>query len=98
PHPVRQLRDDNGAGVTAVLFRLQPRDDLCVAVLLCRLADDVRVEQPAHNLRRLAGERRRGGTSSGLTGHSLITASQLSRPPRRRKMMASSSASKRASK
>src|SRR5262245_32604631 len=46
----------------------------------CRLADDVRIEQPIHNFRRFAGARRRGGTSSGLTGHSFMTVSQLSLP------------------
>src|SRR5437016_4774792 len=87
-----------GARVAPVLLGFEPSDDSGVAVLLRRLADDVRVEQPAHSLRRLAGVRRRGGTSSGLIGHAFRTASQLSRPARRRKTMASSSASKCASK
>src|SRR5688572_22478591 len=97
-HPVRQLRDDDRARVAAILLRLEPRNHLRLALLLRRLADDVGVEQPAHNFRRLASPRRLGGTSSGLTGHSFITESQLSRPPRRRNTIASSSASKCASK
>src|SRR4030095_5553503 len=97
-NPVRQLCDDYRARVAAFLFCLQPSDDLRVAMLLCRLADDVRVEQPVHNFRRFAGARRRGGTSSGLTGHSFMTVSQLSWPPSLRKTMASSSGSQRASK
>src|SRR5262249_32209560 len=98
PDPVRQLRDHDRARVTVVLFLLDPRDDTRVAASFGRLADDVGIEQPAHSLRRRAVSRRRGGTSSMLTGHSLSTASQSSLPARRRKTIASSSASKRASK
>src|ERR1051325_4163784 len=98
PDPVGQLCDDDGARVAAILLGLEPSDDLGNAVLLRRLADDVGIEQPAHNFRRLAGARRREGTSSGLVGHSFMTVNQFSRPPSRRKTRASSSGSKWASK
>jgi hypothetical protein len=76
----------------------KPSDDPSIAVLLGRLAEDVCVEQPVQSFRRLAGLRRRRGTSSGLTGHALSTLSQLSLPGSRRNTKASSSASKRTSK
>lgn len=82
----------------AILFRLEPGDHLHIALLLRRLADDIRIEQPAHSFRRFAGALRRAGTSSGLTGQSLSTANQFSPLARRRNTMASSSGSKRASK
>src|SRR5580704_1399753 len=62
-HPIGQLRNDNRAGVTAVLLFLKPGDHPGVAVPLGWLTDDVCVEQPAHNLRRLGTAARRGGTS-----------------------------------
>ena len=96
--PVGELSNDDRARVASVLFLLQPRYDSRIASTLRRLADDIRIEQPVHKLRRRADSRRRGGTSSMLTGHSLRTASQSSLPARRRNTMASSSASKRASK
>src|SRR3989442_218605 len=67
-HPVGQLGDDDGARVTAVLFLFEPSDDPCIAVPLGRLADDICVQQPAHNFLRRAGPRRRRGTSSWLAG------------------------------
>src|SRR5271157_414655 len=97
-HPIGQLRDDDGARVTAILLHLEPSDDPCIAVPFGRLANDVRVEQPVHSLRRLANTRRRRGTSSGLTGQALRTVSQFSLPGSRRNTSASSSASKLASK
>src|SRR2546428_230297 len=96
--PVSQLRDDNGAGVALVFFPFEPCSNSRIAAALRRLANHVSVEEPAHSLRRRAVSRRRGGTSSMLTGHSFSTASQSSLPARRRNTMASSSASKRASK
>src|ERR1700722_7044799 len=93
-HPIGQLGNDNRASVTAVLFFLKPRDHPRVAVPLGRLTDDVCVEQPAHNLRRLGAAVRRGGTSSGLTGQALSTLSQFSLPASRRNTSTSSSASK----
>src|SRR5258708_34258957 len=83
-HPVGQLGDDDGACIAAVLLLFEPRD--------------IGVEQPVHNFRRRAGARRRRGTSSGLTGQALSTASQLSLPGSRRNTSAPSSESKRASK
>src|SRR5207249_8936176 len=71
-HPVGQLSDNDSAGVAAVLFLFEPSDDPWIAVPLGRLANDVCVQQPAHNFRRRAGSRRRG-TSSGLTGQALST-------------------------
>ena len=64
-NPVRQLRDNDGTRVAPILLRFEPGNDLRVAVPLRWLADDVRIEQPAHSLRRLAGARRRGGTRQG---------------------------------
>src|SRR5215207_5194565 len=66
-HPVCQLCDDDGACVATILLGFEPCNYLRIALLLSRLADDVGVQQPAHNLRRFAISRRRGGTSSGLT-------------------------------
>jgi ubiquinone/menaquinone biosynthesis C-methylase UbiE len=43
------LRDDDGARVAPVLLDFEPSDDSHVAVLLRRLADDVRVEQVRGN-------------------------------------------------
>src|SRR5437773_10060332 len=97
-YPISQLGDDDGARVTAVLFLFEPGDDPCIAVPLGRLADDVRIEQPTHSFRRRAGARRRGGTSSGLTGQALSPVSQFSLPGSRRNTSASSSGSKLASK
>lgn len=97
-HPVGQLGDDHGARVAPVLLPFEPGRDSNVTNPLGRLADDVGVEQPAHSLRRRAGARRRGGTSSALTGQALSTASQSSLPASRRNTRVSSSASKRASK
>lgn len=48
-HPIGELRDDDGAGVAAVLFPLQPGEDAWVSVSLGGLAKNVGVEQPAHN-------------------------------------------------
>jgi hypothetical protein len=34
PYPVSQLRDDDGAGVTPVLFLVEPSDNPCIPVAL----------------------------------------------------------------
>src|SRR5271165_6307886 len=94
PHPVGELCDYNCAGVAAVLFLFEPGDHPRIALPLGRLTDYIRVEQPVHRLRRLAGSRRRGGTSSGLTGQAFSTESQLSFPASRRNTSESSSTSK----
>lgn len=40
-HPISQLRDDDGAGVEAVLLLFEPGDDPRIAVALGRLAGDL---------------------------------------------------------
>lgn len=98
PNPIGQLGDDDGAGIAAVFFLFEPTDDPCISMPLSRLADDISIEKPTHSSLRRAGARRRGGTSSGLTGQSFRTSSQLSLRGSRRNTSASSSGSKRASK
>jgi len=44
PHPVSELCDYDRAGVTVVLFILEPGDNPRIAVPLGRLTDDIRVE------------------------------------------------------
>ncbi len=68
-NPKGKLRDDNRARVALILMLLQPGDDARIARFLCRLTEDVRIEQPAHSLRRFGYSRRRGGRSSIFTGH-----------------------------
>lgn len=97
-HPIRKLPNHDRARVAAILFLFEPSNYVLVTVPLGRLADYIRIEQPAHSLLRRAGERRRGGTSSALMGHCLSTSNQRSFPESRRKTSASSSSSKRASK
>lgn len=62
-NPVSELRDDDGARVTALLFGAEPTDHPRVTLALRRLAQYVGVQQPAHSLERKAS-RRRGGRSS----------------------------------
>lgn len=95
---VCELRDDDGARVAAVLLQFEPGNHPRIAVPLGWLADNIRIEKPAHSLRRREGARRRGGTSFGLTGQALSTVNQFSLPANRRNTSASSSGSKRASK
>jgi len=49
--PVGKLCDYDCARVTAVFLPLEPRNDACMPILLGRLAQYVRVKQPAHSLR-----------------------------------------------
>src|SRR6266545_4093806 len=95
-NPVSELRDDDGARVTALLFGAEPTDHPRVTMALRRLAQYVGVQQPAHSLERKTSRRRRGRSSIG-TGQSSSTATQFAFRDRRRKTMASSSASKSAS-
>ena len=70
-NPVRQLRDDNRAGVAAVLLDFEPGDYAGVAVSFRRLADDVGVEEPAHGvvfLTASCGGRARGGGAADRPG------------------------------
>lgn len=92
------MREDDRARVAMILFLLDPRDYARVAMPLRGLADDIRIEQPLHSLRRRASAEQRAGMSSGLTGQAFGTSSQFSPGESRRKTSASSSGSKRASK
>ena len=73
----RQLGDNDGARVTAVLFLSEPGDDPSIAVALGGLAEDVCVESPTHNFRRPARAPRRCGTSSKLGADSIPPGSRL---------------------
>src|SRR2546423_1202506 len=63
-HPKRELGDDDGARVTVILVFLEPGDNAGVAFSLGGLAQDIRIEEPAHSLRRFGNSRRLGGRSS----------------------------------
>src|SRR5215471_9666434 len=95
---VGKLCNHDCAGITVIALLFGPCDHVWVTVLLRGLAEYIRVQKPTHSLRRLAYSRRRGGTSSGLTGHDFRTSSQSSFEGSLRKTSASSSASKNASK
>jgi hypothetical protein len=92
-HPVGKMREDDRAGVAIVLFSLDPSCHARVAVALRGLAQDIGIQQPAHNLDRKYS-RRRGGRSSMGTGQALSTFSQFGFDAMRRHIKASSSASK----
>src|SRR4051795_2072345 len=97
-HPVGQLRDDYRARVAAILLLPKPGNHARIAIALRRLREHICIEKPSHSLRFFGSSRRRRGTSSIGTGHSVRTFSQSSRSGSRRKITASSSSSKRASK
>ncbi len=96
-HPQGQLRHDHGAGVAARFLLFQPRDHTRVTATLRGLAQNVRVEQPAHSLSFLGSCRLRGGKSSIGTGQLFSTSSQSGLFATRRRVTTSSSASKLAS-
>jgi len=61
-NPVRELCDDNGSRIAAVLLHFEPGDHPRIAVPLGRLANLVCIQQPTHSVRRRADARRRVGT------------------------------------
>jgi hypothetical protein len=97
-HPVGELGDDDRAGVTVILFLLQPRDHARMAFLFGGLIENVGIQEPAHSLRVFGYSRRRTGRSSMSTGQAFRTASQSAFLAIRRKTMAPSSGSNSAMK
>ena|SRR5882724_721702 len=57
----------------------EPRDDTRIPDFLCGLAQDIGIEKPAHNFRRLGNSRRLGGRSSIFTGQAFSTFNLLYR-------------------
>src|SRR5947208_816894 len=76
-NPVRKLGYDDAACVTIILFPFQPVDHWNAPIFLYGLAQNIRIEQPAHSLIFFGYSLFLAGTSSINTGHSLHTFSHF---------------------